>query len=130
MSYKSGDIITVSERCYANMTSNIRIYRLEDAYDSSDQWRMDLYFTDADGFPTGSLGTAITDALSEQVHLVGTLLGHAIRRQSGDEILALTEQLRGLCKNANTANESGCRSQAAAIIQSLSVDQIVRLLRG
>ncbi len=62
MSYKSGDIITVSERCYANMTSNVRIYRLEDAYDSSDQWRMDLYFTDADGFPTGSLGTAITDA--------------------------------------------------------------------
>lgn len=62
MSYKSGDIITISERCYANMTSNVRIYRLEDAYDSSDQWRMDLYFTDADGFPTGSLGTAITDA--------------------------------------------------------------------
>ena len=75
-------------------------------------------------------GTGITEALSEQVHLLGTLLGHAIRRQSGDEILALTEQLRGLCKNANTANESGCRSQAAAIIQSLSVDQIVRLLRG
>ena len=62
MSYKSGDIITISERCYANMTSNVRIYRLEDAYDNSDLWRMDLYFTDADGFPTGSLGTAITDA--------------------------------------------------------------------
>ena len=66
MSYKSGDIITISERCFAYMTYSTRIYHLEDAYDSSDQWRMDKYFTDADGFPTGSLGTAFADTTDHQ----------------------------------------------------------------
>mgnify|MGYP005825923323 CR=1 FL=1 len=66
MSYKSGDVITISLRCFANMTSENRIYYLEDAYDSTDQWRMDKYFTDADSFPTGSLGTAFADTTDHQ----------------------------------------------------------------
>ena len=75
-------------------------------------------------------GTGITTPLSEQVHLLGLLLGHAIRQQAGDEILGLAEQLRILCKNAAISGEEELRDQAAKIIQSLSREQIVWLLRA
>ena len=75
-------------------------------------------------------GTGITMPLSEQVHLLGTLLGHAIRQQAGDEILELTERLRILCKDAAIASKEELRDRAAEIIQSLSTEQIVWLLRG
>ncbi len=75
-------------------------------------------------------GTGITTPLSEQVHLLGLLLGHAIRQQAGDEILALAEQLRILCKDAATSGKEELRDQAGEIIRSLSSEQIVWLLRG
>ena len=75
-------------------------------------------------------GTGITTSLSEQVHLLGLLLGHAIRQQAGDEILALAEQLRILCKDAATTGKEELRDRAGDIIQSLSSEQIVWLLRG
>ena len=75
-------------------------------------------------------GTGITTPLSEQVHLLGSLLGHAIRQQAGDKILGLTEQLRILCKDAATTGKEELRDQAAEIIQSLSREQIVWLLRA
>ena len=75
-------------------------------------------------------GTGITTSLSEQVHLLGTLLGHAIRQQAGDEILGLAEQLRILCKDAATTGKEELRDQAGEIIQSLSREQIVWLLRA
>ena len=75
-------------------------------------------------------GTGITTPLSEQVHLLGSLLGHAIRRQAGDEILGLTEQLRILCKDAAITGKEELRDRAAEIIQSLSREQIVWLLRA
>ena len=75
-------------------------------------------------------GTGITTPLSEQVHLLGSLLGHAIRQQAGDKILGLTEQLRILCKDAATTGNEELRDRAAEIIQSLSRKQIVWLLRA
>jgi phosphoenolpyruvate carboxylase len=75
-------------------------------------------------------GTGITRPLSEQVHLLGTLLGHAIRQQAGDDILQLTERIRILCKDAAVTGKEDLRDQAAQIIQSLSTDEVVWLLRG
>ena len=75
-------------------------------------------------------GTGITTPLSEQVHLLGTLLGHAIRQQAGEEILELTERLRILCKDAAIAGKEELRDSAAEVIQSLSIEKIVWLLRG
>ena len=75
-------------------------------------------------------GTGITTPLSEQVHLLGTLLGHAIQQQAGDEILGLAEQLRILCKDATITGKEELRDRAAEIIQSLSREQIVWLLRA
>ena len=75
-------------------------------------------------------GTGITTPLSEQVHLLGTLLGHAIQQQAGDEILGLAEQLRVLCKDAAITGKEELRDRAAEIIQSLSREQIVWLLRA
>lgn len=75
-------------------------------------------------------GTGITTPLSEQVHLLGSLLGHAVRQQAGDEILGLAEQLRILCKDAGMTGKEELRDRAAEIIQSLSREQIVWLLRA
>ncbi len=75
-------------------------------------------------------GTGITTPLSEQVHLLGSLLGYAIRQQAGDEILGLAEKLRILCKDAAIKDKEELRDQAAEIIRSLSREQIVWLLRA
>ena len=45
-------------------------------------------------------GTGISVPLSEQINLVGGLLGHVIETQAGAETLALVEKLRGLTKRA------------------------------
>ncbi len=75
-------------------------------------------------------GTGISKPLSEQVNLLGTLLGQAIREQAGAEMLALVEELRGLCKRAAHEGRPDLREAAAARIARLSFDEIVWLLRS
>ena len=45
-------------------------------------------------------GTGISAPLSEQINLLGAVLGHVIRTQAGQDIFDLVEDLRGLCKQA------------------------------
>lgn len=75
-------------------------------------------------------GHGITSPLSEQVHLLGDLLGDAIEQHAGKDILSLTERLRVLCKEAALSGKDSKREKAAKIIQNLTTDQIVWLLRG
>ena len=75
-------------------------------------------------------GTGISTPLSEQVNLLGTLLGNVIRRQAGEEMLALVEDLRMLCKRAAREDHTDSLDDAAARIRTLSHEQIGWLLRA
>ncbi|NND71762.1 MAG: phosphoenolpyruvate carboxylase [Rhodothermales bacterium] len=75
-------------------------------------------------------GTGISRPLSEQVNLVGNLLGLAIEQQAGSEKLILVEKLRGLCKMAIEDDSEAPRLEAAEIISKLPIEEIVWLLRS
>ena len=75
-------------------------------------------------------GTGISIPLSEQINLVGGLLGHVIETQAGAETLALVEKLRGLAKRAILEDNPELRQEAAREIASLSLEDIQWLQRA
>ena len=75
-------------------------------------------------------GTGISTPLSEQINLLGTMLGHVIREQAGEASFALVEELRGLCKRAILENRPDLRQAAATRIAQLSLDEMTWLLRS
>ena len=75
-------------------------------------------------------GTGISQPLSEQINLLGTLLGEVIREQAGQDTLDLVEELRGLCKRASVDGRSELRERARERIAHLDLDEIVWLLRA
>ena len=82
------------------------------------------------GLDVETEGTGISKPLSEQVNLLGTMLGQVVREQSGEDMLALIEDLRLKCKEATHADDPSLRSEAEAKIEQLSHEQIVGLLRA
>lgn len=58
------------------------------------------------------------DALSEQIHLLGDLLGQTIIEQEGQTIFDLVEQIRGLAK-AHRAGDTGAGQALLALVGSL-----------
>jgi phosphoenolpyruvate carboxylase len=75
-------------------------------------------------------GTGISPSLSRDVNLLGTLLGHAIRRQAGDEVFESVESLRRLCKRAASEDDASLRDEAALRIRALDDDHLGWLLRS
>ncbi|CAN5779472.1 phosphoenolpyruvate carboxylase [soil metagenome] len=82
------------------------------------------------GLRVESEGTGVTRPLSEQVNLLGELLGQAIRDQAGERIFALVEELRQLCKAAAAGENPSGRREAEEIIRELDGEEIVWLLRS
>ena len=82
------------------------------------------------GLDVAAEGTGISEPLSEQVNLLGTLLGQAIREEAGEDVLELVETLRGLCKRAANEDEPALRDEAAEQIAGLDLEQIMWLLRS
>jgi phosphoenolpyruvate carboxylase len=82
------------------------------------------------GLRVESEGTGISRPLSEQVNLLGELLGQAIRDEAGERIFELVEELRLLCKSAAVGEDPEGRVRAEEIIARLSHDEIVWLLRS
>ena len=83
-----------------------------------------------DGLKIESEGYGLSSPLSQQVNLLGTLLGHVIREQAGEAIFSLVEELRRRCKNAN---HPGSEQQFRVVqkkIQSLDADEIFWLIRS
>ena len=74
--------------------------------------------------------TGITVPLSEDVNLLGDLLGAAIRNAAGDDVFRRVEELRQLCKRAAEENDPALRDEAAARIASLEDDELAWLLRS
>ena len=82
------------------------------------------------GLRVQSEGTGISRPLSEQVNLLGAMLGEAIREREGEAALALTDELRRLCKQAERDGDPALRIRAAERIAGLELDDIVMLLRA
>jgi phosphoenolpyruvate carboxylase len=75
-------------------------------------------------------GTGISVPLSEHVHLLGAMLGQAIREQGGADRLERVECLRRLCKRAAAEGDAGPREEAAARIRRLDFEEILWLVRA
>ncbi len=83
-----------------------------------------------EGLSIEAEGTGISEPLSEQVNLLGTLLGHVVREQAGPAMLRLVEELRTCCKRAAREERPALREEARRRIAKLSLDEIVWLLRA
>ena len=77
-----------------------------------------------EGLDIESEGTGISRPLSEQVNLLGSMLGDAIRRRYGAEGLERVETLRRLCREADPALAPEARDRAAQVISGLSLGEI------
>ncbi|HEY0672166.1 MAG TPA: phosphoenolpyruvate carboxylase [Longimicrobiales bacterium] len=82
------------------------------------------------GLEIDAEGTGISRPLSEQVNLLGGLLGRIVARQGGDQILDLVEELRLLCKRAAAEDNEVLRDQAEARIAALDIEQLRWLLQA
>jgi phosphoenolpyruvate carboxylase len=63
-----------------------------------------------------SEGTGISQPLSEDVNLLGGILGEAIAQLAGAPALELVEELRRLCKESSSSGDPAPRARAAALI--------------
>lgn len=75
-------------------------------------------------------GTGISVPLSEQINLLGGLLGRVIQSQASPEMLSLVEELRQLTKQAITEHEPDFRHQVVERIKDLKLYEIQWLLRA
>lgn len=82
------------------------------------------------GIDVQSEGSGISRPLSEQVNLLGAMLGQAIRERYGETTFALVEELRVLCKRAELEGDASLRQRAAERVASLDLDALVALLRA
>ncbi|MGD2068937.1 MAG: phosphoenolpyruvate carboxylase [Gemmatimonadota bacterium] len=83
-----------------------------------------------EGLDVESEGTGISRPLSEQVNLLGQMLGQALRERFGPDLLERVEELRLLCKRAAVEGDPRLREPAKERIAGLSDERIVQLLRA
>lgn len=83
-----------------------------------------------EGLSIGAEGTGISQPLSEQINLVGSLLGEVIQEHAGRQSYLLVEELRQLCKKSIEANDPELRLRAIERISVLDLEQIMWLLRS
>ncbi len=75
-------------------------------------------------------GTGISVPLSEQINLLGGLLGRVISDQASPEMLGLVEELRHLTKQAISDQDPSLRLQVVERIKGLELREIEWLLRA
>ncbi|MYI44173.1 MAG: phosphoenolpyruvate carboxylase, partial [Rhodothermaceae bacterium] len=75
-------------------------------------------------------GTGISVPLSEQINLLGGMLGHVIQTQASPEMLDMVEKLRHLAKQAISEQDIVLRREAIAQIKELKLQDIEWLLRA
>lgn len=63
------------------------------------------------------------ERLSEDIHLLGDILGHVIRRQAGIEIFELEERIRALAKTRRIEDDPGVDKRLAYIVGRLSPEE-------
>ncbi|MFW5855532.1 MAG: phosphoenolpyruvate carboxylase, partial [Thermodesulfobacteriota bacterium] len=75
-------------------------------------------------------GSGISEPLSYQVNLLGTLLGQVIREQAGKEVFDLVEDLRNRCKAVENGSDGAGYEAVEEIIAGLSLDRLFWLIRS
>ena len=75
-------------------------------------------------------GTGISLPLSENVNLLGALLGEVVAEQGGPRMLMLVEELRLLCKRAAAEGDDALLDQAAERIGTLDAHTLRWLLQA
>ncbi len=75
-------------------------------------------------------GSGISEPLSYQVNLLGTLLGQVIREQAGKEVFDLVEDLRNRCKAVENGSDGAGYKVVEEIIAGLSLDRLFWLIRS
>ncbi|AKP72611.2 Phosphoenolpyruvate carboxylase [Piscirickettsia salmonis] len=81
------------------------------------------------GFQAEAKGTGISKPLSENISLLGSLLGHAIKEKASTELLDEAETLRQLCRDAGTSTDFNQYKTAIEKIQRLNTDEHKWLLK-
>jgi len=69
-------------------------------------------------------------ALREDIRLLGRILGDTVREQEGEETYALVEQIRQASIRFHRHNVAGARRELEAILDSLSADQTLAIVRA
>jgi len=82
------------------------------------------------GLKVEAEGTGISRELSEQINLLGEMLGQVIRDEAGERIFALVEELRLLCKSASAQGNPALLDRAAEIVHRLELEDMVWVLRA
>jgi phosphoenolpyruvate carboxylase len=82
------------------------------------------------GLDTAAEGTGISRPLSENVNLLGALLGQVIEQQAGAPVLTLVEELRLLCRRALYEQDDGPLDEAAARVRDLDARSLRWLLQA
>lgn len=82
------------------------------------------------GIDVGAEGTGISQPLSQNVNLLGALLGEVVAQQGGPRMLMLVEELRLLCKRATAEANDALLDDAAGRIAQLDADTIRWLLQA
>ena len=59
------------------------------------------------------------ERLSEDIHLLGDILGHVIRRQAGIEIFELEERIRALAKTRRLEDDPAIDTRLAYVVGRL-----------
>lgn len=82
------------------------------------------------GEPASHRADGSTDALLEDLRLLGRLLGDVIREQAGSETYALVERIRFLAVASRRKADSAAAVQLRAVLDSLTADQAVTVIRA
>ena len=69
-------------------------------------------------------------ALRDDIRLLGRILGDTVREQEGEETYALVEQIRQASIRFHRHNEAGARRELEAVLDSLSADQTLAIVRA
>lgn len=75
-------------------------------------------------------GDGISESLSKQVNLLGSLIGHAVREQAGEPMYKIIEGLRSTCKRAYSNDAESLRNEAWKKIEGLEQHQFDWVLRS
>jgi len=70
------------------------------------------------------------DSLSQDIHLLGDILGRVIRRQAGIEVFELEERIRALAKARRVDEDLDLDKRLAEVVDGLSIEQAELIARA
>ena len=75
-------------------------------------------------------GKGISEPLSKQINLLGSLLGVIIKEQAGNPVFELVEYLRSQCKKANLTGNDFLYETVRKKFKTMKLEEIVWLIRA